>query len=91
MVFALGAVLGIATGMLLVDLPEAWNASTILPIVQGLAGGTLLYVTVCEVIPREKSRPQNQRRLHKLVGFSQLLSIIVGFILMCLINHFLEA
>lgn len=90
LVFALGAVFGIGTGMLLVDLPVLWNVNALLPIVQGLAGGTLLYVTVCEVIPREKNRSQRGIVLHKLAGFSKLLSIIIGFALMSLLNHYLD-
>ncbi|XP_037953469.1 zinc transporter ZIP3 [Teleopsis dalmanni] len=85
LVFALGAVCGIGIGMIIVDIPTKW-ATTTLPIIQALAGGTLLYVTVCEVIPREKARwHQNSRRI---AGFSQFLAVCCGFVAMTLINFY---
>uniref|UniRef100_A0A1A9W721 Uncharacterized protein n=1 Tax=Glossina brevipalpis TaxID=37001 RepID=A0A1A9W721_9MUSC len=87
-VFALGATCGICVGMLLVDIPSSWLA-TALPVIQGLAGGTLFYVTVCEVIPREKARwHQNTNR--KAAGFYQFLAVFSGFAIMCVINFYLN-
>lgn len=86
-VFALGAVCGIGLGMLIVDLPANWSQTT-LPIIQALAGGTLFYVTVCEVIPREKARwHRNSQR--RWAGFAQFATVIVGFATMCVINFYL--
>lgn len=86
-VFALGAVCGIGLGMLIVDLPANWSQTT-LPIIQALAGGTLFYVTVCEVIPREKARwHRNSQR--RWAGFAQFTTVIVGFATMCVINFYL--
>jgi len=86
-VFALGAVFGIGLGMLIVDIPAEWS-KTALPIIQALAGGTLLYVTVCEVIPREKSRwHRNPNR--RWAGFAQFAVVFFGFATMCVINYFL--
>ncbi|XP_054083627.1 zinc transporter ZIP1 isoform X2 [Zeugodacus cucurbitae] len=87
-VFALGAIGGIGVGMIVVDVPSNWSTAA-LPIVQALAGGTLFYVTVCEVIPREKSR-WHQNATRKAAGFAQFLAVIGGFALMCLINYFLD-
>ncbi|XP_023036540.1 zinc transporter ZIP1 isoform X2 [Drosophila willistoni] len=86
-VFALGAVCGIALGMFIADIPTGWSQTT-LPIIQALAGGTLLYVTVCEVMPREKARwhSNNQRRW---AGFAQFISVTIGFAIMCIINYYL--
>ncbi|KAH8358510.1 hypothetical protein KR093_000485, partial [Drosophila rubida] len=86
-VFALGAVCGIGLGMLIVDVPASWSKTT-LPVIQALAGGTLFYVTVCEVIPREKARwHQNLER--RWAGFAQFAIVLLGFATMCVINYYL--
>ncbi|XP_052838953.1 zinc transporter ZIP1 isoform X1 [Drosophila gunungcola] len=87
-VFALGAVIGIGLGMLIVDVPAAWSSKT-LPIVQALAGGTLFYVTVCEVIPREKAR-WHSNPIRRWAGFSQFAAVVAGFATMCIINFYLS-
>ncbi|XP_023176141.2 zinc transporter ZIP3 isoform X2 [Drosophila hydei] len=87
LVFALGAVCGIGLGMLIVDIPSTWS-KTALPIIQALAGGTLFYVTVCEVIPREKARwHTNSNR--RWAGFAQFATVVAGFATMCIINYYL--
>ncbi|XP_017055350.1 zinc transporter ZIP1 [Drosophila ficusphila] len=87
-VFALGAVIGIGLGMLIVDVPASWS-SKMLPIVQALAGGTLFYVTVCEVIPREKAR-WHTNPTRRWAGFAQFATVVVGFATMCIINFYLS-
>jgi solute carrier family 39 (zinc transporter), member 1/2/3 len=86
-VFSAGSVLGIAIGMGLVDLSSV-NDSKLLPIMQGIAGGTLLYVCLCEVLPREKAR-WHQNRVNRAAGLAQLLAFILGFTVMTLLNHYL--
>ncbi|KAH8420703.1 hypothetical protein KR222_002344, partial [Zaprionus bogoriensis] len=87
LVFSLGAVCGIGLGMLIVDLPGNWSG-TALPIIQALAGGTLFYVTVCEVIPREKALwHRNAQR--RWAGFAQFATVFVGFAAMSVINFYL--
>lgn len=87
-VFALGAVCGIGLGMLIVDVPSSWSTSA-LPVIQGLAGGTLFYVTVSEVIPREKARWHGNTN-RKAAGFAQFLTVAVGFTSMAVINYYLD-
>ncbi|KAM7362726.1 zinc/iron regulated transporter-related protein 88E [Cochliomyia hominivorax] len=87
-VFALGAVCGIGLGMFLVDIPSSWS-TTALPVIQGLAGGTLLYVTVCEVMPREKAK-WHLNSEKRLAGFAQFLLVTIGFTTMCVINFYLD-
>lgn len=82
-VFSFGSVLGIALGMGLVDMQT--TDSLLLPILQGIAGGTLLYVTLCEVLPREKAR-WHQSQVNKLAGLAQLLAFTVGFAVMTILN-----
>jgi solute carrier family 39 (zinc transporter), member 1/2/3 len=79
-VFALGSALGIGLGMGLDGITSSWK-STVLPVLQGVVGGTLLYVTVCEVLPREKAR-WHQNRTIPSAGLVQLLSVAVGFVVM---------
>jgi zinc transporter 1/2/3 len=87
-VFSMGSVLGIAIGMGLVDLSSV-SDSKFLPIMQGIAGGTLLYVTVCEVLPREKAR-WHQNRVNRAAGLSQLLAFTLGFTVMTLLNTYVK-
>lgn len=86
LIFAFGSIMGIAIGIALVDFKEFWASNTI-PILQALAGGTLLYVTVCEVLPREKAK-WHQRS--KFAGVLQLIAIILGFVVMSVMNTFLS-
>ncbi|XP_066590435.1 zinc transporter ZIP1 [Prorops nasuta] len=84
-VFSGGSSLGIGIGMLTFKVDESWSKIA-LPILQGLAGGTLLYVTVSEVLPRERARwHRNSRRV---AGILQFLSVITGFVLIFLLNNY---
>lgn len=87
-VFSLGSVLGILIGMGLVDLNSVLN-SKFLPILQGIAGGTLLYVTLCEVLPREKAR-WHQNQFNKSAGLLQFVAFTTGFIVMTLMNLYIK-
>ncbi|KAH8369400.1 hypothetical protein KR009_009659 [Drosophila setifemur] len=87
-VFAAGAVCGIGLGMLIVDVPSGWSTKT-LPIIQALAGGTLFYVTVCEVIPREKAR-WHSNPTRRWAGLAQFGTVVAGFATMCIINFYLS-
>uniref|UniRef100_A0A182SMA2 Zinc/iron transporter n=1 Tax=Anopheles maculatus TaxID=74869 RepID=A0A182SMA2_9DIPT len=76
--FSLGSVAGIGVGMGLDGLNQTLT-ELIMPILQGLAGGTLLYVTVSEVLPRERSK----RLLHtRGMGPMQFTAVLLGFALM---------
>ena len=87
LLFSMGSAGGIALGMGIVDLDASWTSTTI-PILQGLAGGTLLYVTVCEVLPREKARWHEDRQ-HQSAGLAQLLAVAIGFVTMTILNLYL--
>ncbi|XP_018054391.1 PREDICTED: zinc transporter ZIP3 [Atta colombica] len=85
--FAIGSVVGIGIGMLTFQTDTDWS-KVILPILQGLAGGTLLYVTVSEVLPRERIRwHKNSRRF---AGILQFLSVVVGFVVIFLLNNYIS-
>uniref|UniRef100_A0A182KDN8 Zinc/iron transporter n=1 Tax=Anopheles christyi TaxID=43041 RepID=A0A182KDN8_9DIPT len=80
--FSLGSVAGIGVGMGLDGLNETLT-TLIMPVLQGLAGGTLLYVTVSEVLPRERAK----RRWHtRGMGPVQFIAVVVGFSLMSVLS-----
>lgn len=87
-VFSLGSAIGIGAGMGIVELPDTLTKS-VLPILQALAGGTLLYVTVSEVLPREKAR-WHRNPLKRYAGFSQFIAVSAGFAIMTVINFYLD-
>uniref|UniRef100_A0A4Y0BEB3 Zinc/iron transporter n=1 Tax=Anopheles funestus TaxID=62324 RepID=A0A4Y0BEB3_ANOFN len=80
--FSLGSVAGIGIGMGLDGLNETLT-NLIMPILQGLAGGTLLYVTVSEVLPRERAK----RFVHtRGIGPIQFIAVALGFSLMSVLS-----
>lgn len=81
--FAIGSVAGIGVGMALDDLGETFN-QLVIPILQGVAGGTLLYVTVSEVLPRERGKRATMR--FKQIGLLQLFAVILGFTVMSILS-----
>lgn len=83
LVFSLGSVMGIGFGMGIIDVQDVADSSA-LQILQALAAGTLLYVTVCEVLPREKARWHNSSL--KYAGISQCIFVMIGFTLMTLLS-----
>lgn len=86
-IFTMGSVAGIGIGMVVTDVSTEWT-ETVQPILQGLAAGTLLYVTVCEVLPRERARWHNQTR-RPSASLVQAAAMIFGFVLMTLITRYL--
>jgi zinc transporter 1/2/3 len=87
-VFTMGSVIGILIGMGLVDLNSVSN-SKFLPVLQGIAGGTLLYVTLCEVLPREKAR-WHQNQVNNAVGLLQFVAFSAGFAVMTSMTIFIK-
>ncbi|KAF7267750.1 hypothetical protein GWI33_019048 [Rhynchophorus ferrugineus] len=87
-VFSLSTVGGIGLGIIIAHI----RGTIILiatPILQSLAGGTLMYVTVSEVLPRERAR-WHQKHFRKYVGLLQLLSVMFGFSLMTAFNKLFD-
>ncbi|XP_043799448.1 zinc transporter ZIP3-like [Apis laboriosa] len=84
-VFSVGSAIGIGIGMLTFKMKNDWTEIAV-PLLQGLAGGTLLYVTVSEIMPRERAKwHRNPRRS---AGILQLFSMILGFIIIYLLNNY---
>lgn len=86
-IFAFSSILGIGIGMILVDVESVSNSST-LQIFQAIAAGTLLYVTVCEVMPREKAKWHLHPR--RYAGLSQCACVLIGFVTMTLLTVFMH-
>lgn len=81
--FSIGSVAGIGVGMVLDDIGQTFNMFVI-PVLQGVAGGTLLYVTVSEVLPRERGKRSIMRS--RQVGLLQLFAVILGFTVMSFLS-----
>ncbi|XP_058824581.1 zinc transporter ZIP3 [Topomyia yanbarensis] len=81
--FSIGSVAGIAVGMVLDDIGQTFNM-IVIPILQGVAGGTLLYVTVSEVLPRERGKRGLMRK--RQVGLLQLFAVMLGFTVMSILS-----
>lgn len=84
--FSMGSVAGIAVGAGL-ETVSMFKDSIALPIMQGLAAGTLLYVTVSEVLPRERARWHER---NPIAGIVQFLAVGIGFVLMYLTTMYLD-
>lgn len=78
-IFSLGSVLGIAIGMALDRLDDTFNR-LVIPGLQGVAGGTLLYVTLSEVLPRERAKAKTTEGW--ATGLWQLCAVVAGFAVM---------
>ncbi|KAL1491810.1 hypothetical protein ABEB36_012350 [Hypothenemus hampei] len=88
LVFAGSSVFGIFLGIVIAEIPND-VMDIVVPILQALAGGTLLYVTVSEVLPRERAR-WHQRHSKRGAGVLQLISVIVGFVIMAVLGKYLD-
>ncbi|XP_076287507.1 zinc/iron regulated transporter-related protein 88E [Lasioglossum baleicum] len=83
--FSAGSAVGIGIGMLMLRMKHEW-LKVCLPILQGLAGGSLLFVTVSEILPRERARWHKSKR--RSAGIMQFFSVVLGFIIIFVINNY---
>ena len=81
--FALMSPIGIGIGMAFSNLIDDTNTAyfAVQGILQGIAGGTLLYVVVFEILQREKVK-------EKVPGLAQLLFVVLGFAGMLFVQIF---
>ena len=80
--FSLVSPIGVGIGMGISSAAGAGDAYTLtVAILQGLAGGTLIYVVVFEILQREKDKVQ-------VSGMAQLISVMVGFAALMSIEFF---
>lgn len=87
LIFSMGSPLGIGLGMIFSNIPKDIE-TYLLPILQGLAGGTLFYVSVSEVLPRERARWHNPNA-KRYAGFFQFVCVAVGFIIMTALTKYM--
>jgi len=74
-IFSVSSPLGLAIGIGVSDLPDSLPQNICNGILQGIAGGTFLYITFFEVLPHELNSPSN--RLWKV------LFVVLGFACIC--------
>ena len=68
---------GILLGLAISSLPASLGRDITSGMLQGLAGGTFLFVTFLEVLPQEFNTPGPGRRLLKV------LFVVIGFVCIC--------
>ncbi|KAK8729291.1 hypothetical protein OTU49_008746, partial [Cherax quadricarinatus] len=75
-IFSLASPLGGLVGTLVVSMTTNTTAAGILvpTVLQGLSAGTILYVTFCEVLERERAKPQDP--------FLKMWTLVAGFLFM---------
>jgi len=76
--FSLSSPVGVAIGIALSDLPASLPQEICNGVLQGIAGGTFLYITFFEVLPHELNKPA--RRLWKvffvILGYASICGIL---------------
>jgi zinc transporter 1/2/3 len=65
-------------GILLADMPHSLMGDIANGVLQGMAGGTFLYITFFEVLPQELNQPQNRmpKLLFVLLGYSCICGLL---------------
>lgn len=74
-IFSASSPLGLGIGIAISDLPDSLPQNICNGVLQGMAGGTFLYITFFEVLPHELNSPSN--RLWKV------LFVVLGFSCIC--------
>ncbi|CAH1405540.1 unnamed protein product [Nezara viridula] len=82
-VFVLGSDIGIVLGLIF-EVEGSPVMKAIIPYMQAIAGGTLLYIALSEIIPREKARD-----LPKYASIFQIIGMFAGFSLMSALSMLL--
>ncbi|KAK9744585.1 ZIP Zinc transporter [Popillia japonica] len=78
--FSFGSVVGIVAGLSITDLNKTLPG-LLIPVLQAFAGGTLLYITVSEVLPRERAQ-WHQVHEKRTAGIFQFIAVGIGFTVM---------
>ncbi|XP_050507607.1 zinc transporter ZIP3-like [Diabrotica virgifera virgifera] len=88
LIFSGGSSVGILVGMAASTIHSSVT-SYVIPILQALAGGTLLYVTLSEILPKERTK-WHQQHEKQLAGIFQLISVAVGFTFMTFLIYYID-
>ena len=76
-IFSLISSIGIAIGMIIIEANGKGADTVLVATCQGIAGGTILYVVMFEILNRE--------RVKEVQGLVQLLAVMLGFVAMLLV------
>jgi len=79
-IFSLISSIGIAIGMIIIEANGKGADTVLVATCQGIAGGTILYVVMFEILNRE--------RVKEVQGLVQLLAVMLGFVAMLLVEIF---
>ncbi|XP_069689554.1 uncharacterized protein [Periplaneta americana] len=89
LLFSLGSLLGVFAGSLMESFDHVHSISgPTIPILQALAGGSLLYVTVYEIMSRERLK-WDRRVQQRYAGLVQFAAVAVGFTVMFLVDKYI--
>jgi len=77
--FSIASPIGVGVGIAVADLPPSLPQDLCNGILQGIAGGTFLYITFFEVLPHELNLPHNRlwKVLFVILGFSCICAIML--------------
>ncbi len=78
LVFSTASPFGMGVGILLSNLEKSIGVDLANAVLQGIAGGTFIYITFFEVLPHEFNQPGNRmlKCLFLLLGFSSIAGLI---------------
>jgi len=79
-IFSLISSLGIGIGIIIIESSGKGADTVLVATCQGIAGGTILYVVMFEILNRERAK--------EVQGFVQLLAVMLGFTAMLLVEIF---
>jgi len=77
-IFSSSSPLGLGIGIILSDMEQSLFSDIANGILQGIAGGTFLYITFFEVLPHELNSPNNRmpKLLFVLAGYSCICGLL---------------
>lgn len=78
LIFSVSSPIGMGIGILLADLQQSLGRDIANGVLQGMAGGTFLYITFFEVLPHELNQPKNRmvKLLFVLLGYSSICGLL---------------
>lgn len=76
--FSLASPIGMALGIALMDMQQSLTRDIANGILQGVSGGTFLYITFFEVLPHELNKPDNRmlKLLFVILGYTSICSLL---------------
>jgi len=77
-IFSLSSPIGVAFGIAMEDLPDSLSTDICNGVLQGIAGGTFLYITFFEVLPHEMNVPKKRplKVFFVILGFASISGLL---------------